>query len=85
MNSSHSNNSLSTKLNFKLNEKKLLYKRLNTLLDAYSSSNVLKRGYSLIIQDGKVVKSKKKLKDDIFEVKFHDGSIKAIETRRNSR
>lgn len=77
----YSNNSLSTRLNFKLNEKKLLYKRLNTLLDAYSSSNVLKRGYSLIIQDGKVVKSKKKLKDDIFEVKFHDGSIKAIESR----
>ena len=77
----YSNNSLSTRLNFKLNEKKLLYKRLNTLLDAYSSSNVLKRGYSLIIQDGKVVKSKKKLKDDIFEVKFNDGSIKAIESR----
>lgn len=77
----YSNNFLSTRLNFKLNEKKLLYKRLNTLLDAYSSSNVLKRGYSLIIQDGKVVKSKKKLKDDIFEVKFHDGSIKAIESR----
>lgn len=38
----YSNNSLSTRLNFKLNEKKLLYKRLNTLLDAYSSSNVLK-------------------------------------------
>ena len=77
----YSNNSLSTRLNFKLNEKKLSYKRLNTLLDAYSSSNVLKRGYSLIIQDGKVVKSKKKLKDDIFEVKFYDGSIKAIESR----
>jgi len=74
----YSNNSLSNRLNFSLNQKQLLFKRLNTLLEAYSSQNVLKRGYSLIIQDDKVVKSSKKLKDKEFNIKFYDGTINAI-------
>ena len=68
-----------TRLDFRLSEKQLLYKRLFTLLNAYSSENVLKRGYSLVFQDGRIVKRKKMLKDTEFEVRFQDGSIQAIE------
>ena len=67
------------RLNFRLSEKQLLYKRLFTLLNAYSSENVLKRGYSLVFQDGRIVKRKKMLKNEEFEVRFTDGSIQAIE------
>ena len=66
------------KADFKLNESNYTYKRLNTLLEAYSAENVLKRGYTLVMQDNKVVKSSKKLKDKEFEVRFNDGSITAI-------
>lgn len=68
-----------TRLDFRLSETQLLYKRLFTLLNAYSSENVLKRGYSLVFQDGRIVKRKKMLKDAEFEVRFQDGSIQAIE------
>lgn len=66
------------RLNLKLNEAKLSYKRLNTLLEAYSAENVLKRGYTLVFQDGKLIKNKKELKNKEFEVKFNDGIIEAI-------
>ena len=72
---------MALKLNLKLNEGKLTYKRLSTLLDAYSSENVLKRGYTLVFQDDKLVKTRKQLKDKEFEVKFIDGTIKAIERK----
>lgn len=57
----------------------LLIKRLTTLLEAYSINNTLERGYTLIIQDQKVVKEKSKLKNKEFEIKFKDGVIKAKE------
>lgn len=66
------------RLNLKLNEAKLSYKRLNTLLEAYSAENVLKRGYTLVFQDGKLIKNKKELKNKEFEVRFNDGTIEAI-------
>ena len=69
--------SLALRLNFRLNEAKLSYKRLNTLLEAYSSENVLKRGYTMVLQNDRVIKSKAELKDEEFELKFHDGMIKA--------
>ena len=69
--------SLALRLNFRLNEAKLSYKRLNTLLEAYSSENVLKRGYTMVLQNNRVIKSKAELKDEEFELKFHDGMIKA--------
>lgn len=64
---------------YKLDTLNLNLKRLNTLLDAYSLENSLKRGYTLVIQNDKVVKNKKELLNKEFEVKFNDGSIKAIE------
>ena len=52
-------------------------KRYTTLLNAYSTDNTLKRGYSLVFQDGKVIKKKKELKKDVFDIHFIDGTIKA--------
>ncbi|MBO7677318.1 MAG: hypothetical protein J6S49_07385, partial [Erysipelotrichaceae bacterium] len=74
----HSMSTIDLKLNFRLNEAKLSYKRLNTLLEAYSSENVLKRGYTMVLQNDRVIKSSKDLKNEEFELKFHDGTITAI-------
>ena len=74
----HSMSTIDLKLNYRLNEAKLSFKRLNTLLEAYSAENVLKRGYTMVLQNDKVVKNRKDLKNEEFEVKFHDGTIKAI-------
>ena len=68
-----------SKADFKLNEQLYLHKRLHTLLEAYSCENVLKRGYTLIMQDGKVIKSKRSLKHSEFDIHFADGILKAIE------
>ena len=70
---------ISSELNFRLNNERLTFKRLNTLLEAYSSENVLKRGYTLVVQDDKVVKSRKELQHKEFDVRFADGTITAIE------
>lgn len=63
----------------KLDTNKLLLKRLQTLLEAYSSENVLKRGFTLVFQDGKLIKSANKLDKKEFTIKFKDGTIKAKE------
>ena len=68
-----------SRLDFRLSGTQLQFKRLFTLLKAYSSENVLKRGYSLVFQDGRIVKRKRMLKKGEFEVRFSDGSIQAIE------
>ena len=65
-------------LKLKLENKKLTLKRYSTLLDAYSINNTLNRGYTLVIQDDKVVKTKNKLKNKEFDIKFIDGTLKAI-------
>ena len=74
----HSMSTIDLKLNYRLNEAKLSFKRLNTLLEAYSCENVLKRGYTMILQDNKVVKNKNNLKDQEFQIRFHDGTIDAV-------
>ena len=66
-------------LNLKFENVKLNLKRYSTLLDPYSCQNTLKRGYALIMQNNKIVNSSKKIKNDEFEIKFYDGSIKAKE------
>ena len=70
---------MSIRIDMKLKENNLILKRLSTLLDAYSCENVLKRGYTIVLQKNKLIKSKKQLKKDEFEIKFHDGIVKAIE------
>ncbi|MDO4197422.1 MAG: exodeoxyribonuclease VII large subunit [Erysipelotrichaceae bacterium] len=66
------------KTDSKLNSAQLTYKRLNTLLEAYATDNVLKRGYTIVLQDNKVVKKASELKDKEFSVRFVDDEIKAI-------
>ncbi len=67
------------KVNFALNNEQLHLKRLNTLLEAYSSQNVLKRGYTLVIQNDHPVKRKIDLKPQEFTLRFSDGEIVAQE------
>ena len=69
---------------FMLNDRVLRLKRLNTLLEAYSSQNVLKRGYTLVVQDGHPVKRKKELLAKEFELRFIDGQIIAEERRSDA-
>ena len=70
-------NTIGFKVDFRLNNERLHYKRLNTLLEAYSSQNVLKRGYTLVLQDDRLVKNRKDLKNSDFTVRFNDGDILA--------
>lgn len=74
----HGISDIKLKLIYRLNNEKTQYKRLNTLLEAYSTQNVLKRGYSIVLQDNKVIKRATDLSDDEFDLKFYDGTIKAI-------
>ncbi len=68
-----------SKADFRLNEQFYVYKRLNTLLEAYSAQNVLKRGFTLVLQEGHVVKDRASLKKEGFQVRFADGTIEAEE------
>ena len=70
-------NNMRFKLDLRLNNTSLHLKRLNTLLEAYSCNNVLNRGYTMVLQDNKLIKTTKQLKDKEFEVRFIDGSITA--------
>lgn len=72
-------NEINNLIKQKIQTTKLNLKRLSTLLEAYSSENVLTRGYSLVIQNNKIVKKKKDLKHSEFDIKFIDGTIKAKE------
>ena len=67
------------KVNFMLNNGQLHLKRLNTLLEAYSTQNVLKRGYTLVIQNEHPVKRKTDLRKEEFTLRFSDGEIIAKE------
>lgn len=70
---------MNNSINNNLDKNRYLFKRYDTLLKAYSSQNILDRGYSLIIQDNKIISRKKKLKKKDFEVYFADGKIIAHE------
>ena len=75
----HYNVQIVSEMNLKLNNAKLQYKRLNTLLEAYSAQNVLERGYSIIMQNGKVVKRKSAIQHETFDIRFFDGILTATE------
>ena len=75
----HYNLQIASEMNLKLNNAKLQYKRLNTLLEAYSAQNVLERGYSIIMQNGKVVKRKSDIQHETFDIRFFDGILTAME------
>jgi exonuclease VII large subunit len=51
---------------------------LEKLLESFGPEQTLKRGYSFVLKDGKLVKSKKSLiKDDEIDINFFDGSVNA--------
>ena len=70
-------NRINNNLKLKIERDKLSLKRLSTLLEAYNINNTLQRGYTILIQDDKVVKTQKELIDKEFNIKFIDGTIKA--------
>ena len=60
-----------------VSKKDELNSKLN-LLNAYSIDNTLKRGYSLVYKDNKLVKNKKNVrKDDELDIRLYGGNIKA--------
>ena len=68
------------KLNTEINiqNRSLNLKRFETLLKAYSIDDVLNRGYSIVMQKDRIIKSVKEIKNDIdLDIRFSDGSIKA--------
>lgn len=82
MNSSlidHYNAQIASDMNLRLSNAKLHCKRLNTLLEAYSAQNVLERGYSIVMQNGKVIKRKSEIAHDSFDIRFYDGILTATE------
>jgi len=72
-------NKLNSSMKLILDNRKMNLKRYTTLLEAYSYQNTLNRGYTIIMQDDKVVTSKDSLKKDLFRIKFKDGEIEARE------
>ena len=61
-----------------INKKNQKFDLIINKLDALSPLNTMKRGYSIIYKDEKIIKSAKKLKkDDVLELKLSDGDKKA--------
>ncbi len=75
----HLEDRMAMKLDFRLKEARLSHKRFTTLLEAYNAENVLKRGYTIVFQDDHVIKNKKDLKPEGFDIRFADGIVKAKE------
>lgn len=67
---------LKDKLKYLINKKETLIEHNNKLLNAYSYSNTLKRGYSVVYKDNHLITSKRKLnKNDEINIEMYDGKI----------
>lgn len=63
-------------LKLKFEQQRSRLKRLTTLLEAYSFENVLKRGYSLILKDDKIIRRKSDLIiNEEYQLKMYDGIV----------
>ncbi len=63
-------------MTLQLSLKRNLLKRFTILLDAYSFESVLKRGYSLVLKDDKVIKRKADMTlNEDYYLKMYDGTI----------
>ena len=63
----------------KYEKQKTKYGELIAKLDAYSPLKTIARGYTITKKEGKIIKSKKQLKQgDKIEIKFIDGETSAI-------
>ncbi len=58
-------NNMVINLNIKLNKRQNDLDKLNSLLKAYSVDNTLKRGYSLVYKDNKLLKDEVNIDDDL--------------------
>lgn len=75
----HIVSNIENKLDTKVENYRLNLKRYSTLLQAYSYENTLKRGYTLVLQNDKVIKKKKDLSKDEFNIRFIDGDVNVKE------
>lgn len=65
-------------LNNKFNRVKTSVNSYNELLNAYSLDKTLKRGYSIVYQDEKIINSKNKLNKKDLRIRLYDGEINAL-------
>ncbi len=64
-------------LEIKISDIKNRMKLLESKIEPHNVENVLKKGFTLISQDGKYITRKNKLADEnSFEIKFYDGEVK---------
>ena len=75
---------IAIKLNIKLNKRQNDLDKLDSLLKAYSVDNTLKRGYSLVYKDNKLLKDKVNINDDLLIETYLDKinvSVKKVSKR----
>ena len=75
---------ITIKLNIKLNKRQNDLDKLDSLLKAYSVDNTLKRGYSLVYKDNKLLKDKVNINDDLLIETYLDKinvSVKKVSKR----
>lgn len=64
---------------FQLNNEKHFIDGKTQYINMVSPENILKRGYTLTLHNGKILKSATQAKvDDTIETKFYDGSVKSV-------
>ena len=67
---------LKDKLIYLFNQKETLIEHKTKLINAYSYSNTLRRGYSVVYKNKELITSKKKIKkDDEINIEMYDGKI----------
>ena len=75
---------ITVKLNIKLSKRQNDLDKLDSLLKAYSVDNTLKRGYSLVYKDNKLLKDKVNINDDLLIETYLDKinvSVKKVSKR----
>ena len=75
---------IAIKLNIKLNKRQNDLDKLDSLIKAYSVDNTLKRGYSLVYKDNKLLKDKVNINDDLLIETYLDKinvSVKKVSKR----
>lgn len=75
---------IAIKLNIKLSKRQNDLDKLDSLLKAYSVDNTLKRGYSLVYKDNKLLKDKVNINDDLLIETYLDKinvSVKKVSKR----
>ena len=70
---------LNDKLKNRLKEKNNEIDKISLLLKSYSVDNTLKRGYSIVYKDDKLIRNKKDLRNnDKLKIRMNDGYVDAV-------